>query len=128
MDQEQETPEGVAAPTLGPSPAIYSVHYQKLVSTGNYENERVGAWAAVPVGQTPEQALEELKGWVGDQLGQHEEVAQLQTDLVRLRGEKARLESMVASAHANYDKVKAFFDRLGLPMPGPYLPDDDMPW
>lgn len=128
MSQEhtpQDTTEAVTQPI---GPAIYSVHYQRLVSTGSYENERVGAWAAVQVGQTPDQALQGLRAWVDAQVGQHQVAQDIESQLYRLRHEKTALEGSVQHARANYQKAKAFVEGMGLTMPAQYVHDDEMPW
>ena len=107
---------------------IYSVHYQKLVSLGNFENERVGAWATVLPGQTAEDALAALKVWVGGQVGQHREVLNLQQQVNELRAEHDELALSIGKARDRWRRVKQFIESIGLRMPERFMPDDDMPW
>lgn len=117
--------EPAAAPDTLP---IHAVHYQRLVSLGNYENERVGAWCAVEDGRTPEETLASLKTWVQAQVGQHQESVQLEQDVYRLRAEKLDLESQVRGAREGYERAKAFLEGMGLKVPARYTSDDDMPF
>jgi hypothetical protein len=126
---QEQTPEPEDMDlTLPASPDIHAVHYQKLVSLGNYENERVGVWAQVREGDTAEQTLQGLRTWVDAQLGQHREVQDLESQLYRLRHEKTALEGSVEHARTNYEKAKAFVEGMGLTMPTQYVHDDEMPW
>lgn len=88
----------------------------------------MGAWAAVPPGQTPEQAIEALKAWVGRQVGQHGEMLNLQEDVNELRHQKDVLEYEVQKAKEAHAKVKAYLESIGLEMPARYTAHDDMPW
>ena len=122
---QPETPEVPAPP---PALPIHTVHYQRLVSLGNYENERVGAWCAVEDGRTPEQTLSLLKTWVQTQVGEANEIARLEADIYRLRSEKDLLEQQVSTARSLYDRARAFVEGLGLKFPTRFTHDDDMPF
>lgn len=105
---------------------ITQVHYQKLANLGNYENERVGAWATVLPGHTAEETLAALRVWVGQRVSDYEEFTQLQQDIFRLNSEKTRLEGSIENARQRYERARGFLHAIGLEMPDHYVRDDDM--
>lgn len=112
---------------------ITQVHYQKPVSLGNYENERIGAWAMVEDGETPEGALETLIAWVEERgatrASQEDEIVRGHAAIEAHRRDKARLEREVEQMRAVWERGKTFLERLGLPVPAAYRPlDDEMPF
>lgn len=67
-------------------PKITKVFYSALANLGDYQNERVGMYATLEEGETPEAAIEELKNRVAPLCG---------PKLQNLRSEKYRLESAI---------------------------------
>ena len=111
---------------------ITQVHYQKLASLGNYENERIGAWATVEEGQTPDESLATLIAWVEEQgqqrTGQEEEVV-----IARNGRPAARhtLEREITEMRETWRKARAFLQTVGLELPRSYVSeadDSDMPF
>jgi hypothetical protein len=128
MDDQHDSPdESLPMPPL-PICEITAVHYQRLVSLGNYENERVGAWAQVKEGQSPEAALSGLRTWVQAQVSQYEEKQALEADINRLRGEKLHADHALLKAKERYEQARSFIEGMGLKMPGRWASDDEIPW
>ena len=114
---------------------ITQVHYQKLASLGNYENERIGAWATVEEGQTPDESLATLIAWVEEQgqqrTGQEEEVARGQVAIQRLESVRHTLEREITEMRETWRKARAFLQTVGLELPRSYVSeadDSDMPF
>jgi hypothetical protein len=128
MDTAQDIDDGLMEMPKSEPYEITAVHYQRLVSLGNYENERVGAWAQVKAGGTPEQALDALRTWVQAQVSLHQENQALESDIFRLPTEKSGLLADVTEARKRYERVKSFIESIGLKMPERFMADDDMPW
>lgn len=100
---------------------ITSVHYQKLVNTGNYENERVGAWSNVAEGQDPAEVLAELKLWVNQQLGEDQESREVKSEIARLwnrrdllRYDLDQLESNLRRARDVWQVASDFLRKHGV--------------
>ena len=85
---------------------ITSVHYQKLVNTGNYENERVGAWSNVAEGQDPAEVLAELKLWVNQQLGEDQESREIKSAIEALRRRRALIQYQVDQLESNLRRAR----------------------
>jgi hypothetical protein len=107
---------------------ITQVHYQKLVNLGDYQNERYGAWANVAEGETPDEALEALKVWVGTQVVDRDQQDNLQRTVYRLEETRQNLERDITQMKARYEKAKLFVEGLGLEIPKRYFSDDDLPF
>lgn len=100
---------------------ITQVDYQKLVSLGNYENERVGAWCNVAEGENPADALHALTEWVEGQLEANRQIrtslAEAESDLYKKRAEIHALERDIAVAQNRWDRLQAWFKENHIPLP-----------
>ena len=85
---------------------IISVDYSRLVSFGNYENERLGATAIVPPGEQPEETLLQLKEWVEAHLGQVQQLNQVRAELQGLQWRKSQLAGDIDRAKETYEKIR----------------------
>lgn len=77
---------------------ITSVKFERLSSTGNYENIKVGGEATVPSGVPPEETLAELRSWVDNQVAQvrqEKPKQELCEDISRLQRLEATLQAKV---------------------------------
>lgn len=106
---------------------ITSVSYSRLVSTGDYENEKIGATANVDDGQDAAMVLDELRAWVNEGLtlnSKLQETAQQLRDAEwRLRQAKEELRNAIK----RWESAKEFLRLHGLPTPpdGPWADDPD---
>lgn len=96
---------------------ITSVNYSRLVSTGDYENEKVGAVANVDEGQDAATVLSELRAWVNEGLTldskRRDTADQLRDAEWRLRNVKDELRN----ASKRWAMAKEFLKLHGLPVP-----------
>lgn len=118
------------APT---APKITSVNYSKLVNLGNYENEKIAAWATVEEDQAPEEVLAGLRTWVDDQAGKRgglrDELSELERSIQDLQWKKRQLTDEMLNMGSLWKRQRAFLEKLGLDLPASIVgPDDDMPF
>ena len=110
---------------------ITQVHYQKLVSLGNYENERIGAWGTVEEGEEAEEALHKLTTWVQGQIDATHAVRsslqEAESDLYTKRAELREYEANIANAKARWEKIAKWFRDRGISLPSRWG-DDDIPF
>lgn len=117
-----------------PSPInITSVNYSKLVNLGNYENEKIAAWATVEDGQKPEEVLDGLRSWVDEQAGKRgglrDELSELERSIQDLQWKKRQLTDEMLNMGSLWKRQRAFLEKIGLELPGSVVgPDDDMPF
>jgi hypothetical protein len=114
-------------------PKITSVNYSKLVNLGNYENEKIAAWATVEEGQVPEEVLQGLRTWVDEQAGKRsglrDDVSELERSIQDLQWKKRQLMGEVLDMGSLWKRQRAFLEKLGLDLPASIVgPDDDMPF
>jgi uncharacterized coiled-coil DUF342 family protein len=82
---------------------IISVHFSKLVNTGEYENEKLGATAEVDWDlETPEQCQEKLIEWVESGLNERdalrESTVPLRAQVYNLTNRKDEIEGQIERA------------------------------
>jgi hypothetical protein len=114
---------------------ITQVHYQKLVNLGDYQNERVGAWATVEDGEAPEEALATLTAWVEEQAetrhSQEDEIQTARGIIAGLDDQKRSLTRETQEMRETWRKGRAFLKAIGLELPRSYvkdIEDQDMPF
>lgn len=95
---------------------ITQVEYRRLVSTGDYSNQSIGATARVGDGQTAEETMVALRSWVDGQL----------TAGIQARATLDRLNREVEAAKERAEKGRAWCERANVPLPKGW--DDDMPF
>lgn len=102
---------------------ITSVSYSRLVSLGNYENEKLGASARVEDDEDPVAALETLKEWVACRsvtAQQQYEINDRYQDLARQVGD---YESRLESAKRKWESAAKILEAHGInPDPWEELP------
>jgi len=112
---------------------ITSVNYSKLVNLGNYENEKIAAWATVEDGQTPEDVLDGLRTWVDEQAGKRgglrDELSELERSIQELQWKKRQLTDEMLNMGDLWKRQRAFLEKIGVELPrSVHGPDDDMPF
>jgi len=108
---------------------ITQVHYQKLVNLGDYQNERIGAWATIEEGESPAAALTALTDWVEERGNaravQEDEISAARTTIARLRDSAHTLAREVEEMRQTWRKGRAFLATVGLELPRSYFRDGD---
>jgi hypothetical protein len=109
---------------------VTQVHYQMLMSLPNYENEKMGAWANVGVGETPEEAMADLKAWVIEQLTQFKaaktSLEEINNQIYTRNHVLREVDEKARQAQARWEKAKAFLEAIGLRIPAGF--EDDIPF
>jgi hypothetical protein len=117
-----------------PTPiTITSVNYSKLVNLGNYENEKIAAWATVEDGQTPDVVLDGLRTWVDEQAGKRgglrDDLSELERSIQDLQWKKRQLTEEMREMGTLWKRQRAFLEKIGLELPGSvHGANDDMPF
>lgn len=101
---------------------IVTVEYRRLRTFGNYQNESVGATAEVGEGETANRALQELRDWVEQQLGDAQERADLSAAVSELRWKKTELEREIDAANQKWLAILEFMKKFGIERPA-HLPE-----
>ncbi len=108
---------------------ITSVHFSKLVNLGNYENEKIAAWANVEANQTPDEALAALTAWVEEQakarVKDQEAVAAAQRLVGELEWKRNQMAAQIKEMRDTWAKGRAFLKAIGLALPRTYLGEDN---
>lgn len=106
---------------------ITQVSYSRLVSTDDYENEKVGAVANVDDGQDATEVLSELRAWVNEGLTldskRKDTEDQLRDIEWRLRSAKSELHNATKRWAAAKDFLK--LHGLSVPPSEPWEDDDN---
>jgi hypothetical protein len=87
---------------------ITSVQYGKVENLGNFENERVTAWANVGEGQSPEEVLSTLRSWVAAQLS---DVDDRSKRVRKLEDRQYRLEKNILTLQDRLFRIKVEWER-----------------
>lgn len=102
---------------------ITSVSYSRLVSLGNYENEKLGASARVEEDQDPVAALEQLKEWVACRSVTAQQQYELRDRYEDLHRQISDYESRLASAKRKWEAASKLLEAHGInPDPWEELP------
>lgn len=108
---------------------ITSVQYGRLVNLGNFENEKLSAWATVEEGETPEEALAKVTAFIEAQAGtrqqQESQVEQTAAKLNRMESDKHQMEREIKEMRDTWRKARAFIKAVGLELPRSYVNDTD---
>lgn len=96
---------------------ITEVEYRRLRSFGHFENEMVGAVAALQGDETPEDALQALRQWVDDKLGSAEQDAATLERSWQLRSQVTELERRIENAKREYDAAIRVLKVHGIEQP-----------
>ena len=108
---------------------VTSVEYRRLRSFGQYENETVGATAAVSEGETPEAALSALRDWVAGQLALAAGAEEIEEFITELQSKKRHIESAVASGERKYAALRDILAAHNIELPkNPESPAYDLPF
>lgn len=115
---------------------ITSVQYGRLVNLGNYENEKLSAWATVEDDETPVEALAKVTAFIEDQaLTRKQQESQLETaalNLSRMESVKHQMEREIKEMRDTWKKAREFLKAVGLELPRSYVrdsnDDDEMPF
>ena len=108
---------------------ITQVHYQKTVNLGNYENEKVGAWANVGLAETADEALTALTSWVHEKINglqetkEEEEKEQHRLSTLQYRIEQAAREYKVM--RDTWKRARETLQKFGFDVPRTYVHDGD---
>lgn len=90
---------------------ITQVHYQKLTNLGDYQNQRVGAWANVEDHETPETALATLTAWVDQQITGNQQLKttheELEHEIYTAQNKLETLNRQIHTAQTKYEKMQA---------------------
>ena len=97
---------------------IRTVEYRKLVSTGNYENEVIGATAFVGPGESADGVLDELVAWVDSKHAESEsrrtERHEFEMRCDISNRQLVDVERNLAVAEERWEKAKAFLAKHGV--------------
>jgi len=108
---------------------ITSVQYGRLVNLGNYENEKLSAWATVEDDETPDEALAKVTAFIEEQAGtRKQQESQLEVTaarLSRMESEKRQMEREIREMRETWTKARAFLTTIGLELPRSYVQDTD---
>jgi hypothetical protein len=99
---------------------ITHVLYQATISTGNYENEKIGLSADLEEGDSVEATVEDLRKQVFTLANRADDYYNAQ----KLKREIEQLEAKVQSARSQWEEVSTFLQAQGLktePAPFPTL-------
>lgn len=106
---------------------ITTISYSRLVSLGNYENEKVGATAEVEPGEDPNTVLSDLKAWVATQIKDRQEDQEVSSQLADKQYKLVDLERRIENAKAKYAKLREILSSHGVTLET--LPDfNDLPF
>lgn len=103
---------------------IQTITYRRTRQLSN-ETEEFEAVAIVDQDTDPVSEAEELRAWVESRLGVRNSVVQLECDRNNLETECRRLESRITQAQEKWQKVKQFFNKLGI---SPNIDVDEIPF
>jgi chromosome segregation ATPase len=94
---------------------IDRISYKELKTGYNYNNTSVGAEAQLEEGETPEDALDNLKMWVKEQLGEPEDaIRSKRSELIFLKTQLEEANKRVANVKEKWDIASKFLERLGV--------------
>lgn len=93
---------------------ITEVRYQRLVSFGNYQNEQIGATAAVLPGSDGTRELEALRLFVAQQITDHRAAQEARDDLFQTRSQLDNLRRELTRMADRHARAKAFLESLGI--------------
>lgn len=100
---------------------ITSVSYSRLVSLGNYENEKVGGIAALDEQEDPVAAMEALRAWVLAQIDAREEIKDLADQMRKLQHDLDEVNQSLKTARRMWGSAKQFLLHHGAkPPPDPW--------
>lgn len=103
---------------------ITQVHYQKLVNLGDFQNERIGAWAHVSDDETPEEALADLTAWVESQgLSRREvkdDLASAREQLNDVQYRRDNIKADITRLKKLWEKAAAIVTGMGMELPPGY--------
>jgi len=112
----------------GESMKITEVYFEKLISDGNFNNERIGARAEVEDGHY-EIALKDLTEWVEAKHRERgaciQDAYALESRIHNLRYELSTIENDIKRARAAWEKAKEFLKKHGI---DPDAIDDEIPF
>ena len=92
---------------------ITAVSYRRLRTFGNYQNETVGAEAALEEEDTPDAVLDGLKAWVHSRLEMIDVREDMREDLYRLESEKHALERDIHDLNTRREAAKMLLEAHG---------------
>jgi hypothetical protein len=98
-----------------------TVKYGRTYNMGNYQSERIDLEADLDDGDDAEAALQVLQEWVAQQSSEPEEamrsLEQDRKSATRKRQELRELESKLAQARSDWNRLSVVFAKLGLQVP-----------
>lgn len=106
---------------------IVWVSYRRLQSFGHYENEEVGAGAAVNAGADPSVVLAGVQAWVCDRLSEHIERRREEDEVRDIDQRIANREGQIKRLEERWERAREFLKKHGVD-PGPVAYDDDPPF
>jgi hypothetical protein len=93
---------------------IRSVGYSRLVSLGNFENEKISATAELEDGEDAEVVLVDLKGWVNERLANRHRQQEEEAQFYRARADLSDIEAKLRDAKRQWDQAKEVLDKHGV--------------
>ncbi len=99
---------------------ITKVFYSALSNLGNYQNERVGMYAVLDEGESPEEAIKQLKERVTPLCGS--DLRKLRDEEWQLRGAIGDLEKKLKEYQQQWDIAAEFLRVQGIKPDAPNFP------
>lgn len=99
---------------------IKQVHAYFLISIGNYSNERIGFTVELDEGESPEQAVAELREKAKTIVGQPAD--ELYSEKYRIESAIRELERRLASLRKEWDATAEFLKAQGIRPDAPPMP------
>ena len=97
---------------------ITKISYRKLVSFGNFENEAIEAESVVMQNQSPEEVLQELRGFVWSELSHDEDMRNekrsLETEIRYLKGKAEDLRNDTEDLERTFEENRDMMERFGI--------------
>jgi hypothetical protein len=130
MDKEHQMSTGGTMTQATQDIEIIEIEYGFTYNVGNYQSERISARVRAEPGETPEQMFERARQFVEQMHTRSQEVAQLDTQMRRLRNaidnEAFKLNQMMdrrRDAARQYNELRTLLQTHGVDIPeiSPYL-------
>lgn len=96
---------------------LLSIHYDRLVNLGNYENEKLGATAEVGEGDDPAAVYAELRALVDGYIVTEDVRRDIASSVREMRREVTQLEAVLEQLRLRWDKARTFLEAHGVSAP-----------
>lgn len=105
---------------------IVTVEYRRLRTFGSYQNETVGAVAEVQQHESPNAALQELRDWVDQQLGDAEHAHELSQTVRRKENRLCEINTLLGQAARRWKSAKQILAAHGIEVPTDHGAGEDL--